>query len=162
MKEFHGRASKRVDVMPQAVFDLITNVTGYPDWNAAIEAVIERPSTLAQGVRWTVKMHPPHVPSWGGVSQVEEFDRHHLRCVYVTRNADGNPSYTKWAWTLVGSGDGTEITVSWDVYPDVRPPRPSWALSQAPAAPRSSELARGHRRRGRNHRIPVTGRPRPL
>ena len=67
-------------------------------------------------MQWTVNMHPPHVPSCGSVSRVEELDRHHLRFAYETRNADGNPSYTKWAWTVVGAGDGAEITVSWDVY----------------------------------------------
>ncbi len=61
-------------------------------------------------------MHPPHVPSWGSVSWVEELDRGKLRFAYETRNTDGNPSYTKWAWELVGGRDGTEITVTWAVY----------------------------------------------
>ena len=61
-------------------------------------------------------MHPPHVPPWGSVSGVEELDRERLRFAYETRNTDGNPSYTKWAWVMVGGGDGTEITVTWDVY----------------------------------------------
>ncbi len=116
MKEFHGHASARVDAEPQAVFDLITDVGLLSEWNAAIEAVLERPPALAEGVEWTVKMHPPHVPSWGSVSRVETLDRTHHRFAYETRNADGNPSYTKWAWAVVDVGDAAEISVSWDVY----------------------------------------------
>ena len=116
MKEFHGRASTRVDTTPQAVFDLITDVDRLPEWNAAIEAVVERPSTLAKGVEWTVKMHPPRVPSWKSVSRVEEFDRDKYRFAYETRNADGNPSYVKWAWEIAGADTGIEIAVTWDCY----------------------------------------------
>ena len=86
------------------------------EWNAAIEAVLERPPALAEGIEWTVKMHPPHMPSWGSVSRVETLDRNHHRFAYETRNADGNRSYTKWAWAVVDLGDGAEISVSWDVY----------------------------------------------
>jgi uncharacterized protein YndB with AHSA1/START domain len=116
MKEFHGHASARVDAPPQAVYDLITDVGRLPEWNTAIEAVVQHPPALAEGAEWTVKMHPPHVPSWGSISRVEALDRSNLRFAYETRNADGNPSYTKWAWSVVGAGDGAEISVSWDVY----------------------------------------------
>ena len=115
MKEFHGSASTRTDVMPYAVFELITDLGRLPQWKA-IEAVVERPPALAQGVEWTVKMHPPHVPSWRSVSRVDDLDRHQLRFAYESRNADGNPSYTMWVWKVDGTGDGTEVTVTWDVY----------------------------------------------
>ena len=35
---------------------------------------------------------------------------------HETRNADGNPSYTKWTWTVADAGDAAELDVSWDVY----------------------------------------------
>jgi len=79
MKEFHGHASARVDAQPQAVFDTITDVDRLPDWNAAIEAVLERTPALVEGVKWTIKMHPRHVPSWGSVSRVDTLDRTHHR-----------------------------------------------------------------------------------
>jgi uncharacterized protein YndB with AHSA1/START domain len=41
MDEFHGRVSARVNAAPQAVFDFITDVDRLPEWNAAIEAVLE-------------------------------------------------------------------------------------------------------------------------
>jgi len=116
MKEFHGKASARIDAAPQKVFDLLTDVDRLPEWNAAIEAVVERPSTLAQGAEWTVKMHPPRLPSWMSVSRVAELDREHFRFAYETRNADENPSYVKWAWEVAGSADCADITVTWDCY----------------------------------------------
>jgi uncharacterized protein YndB with AHSA1/START domain len=116
MKEFHGRASARVDAAPQKVFDLLTDVDRLPEWNAAIEAVVERPPTLAEGVEWTVKMHPPRLPSWMSVSRVEELDRERLRFAYETRNADGNPSYVNWAWEVIGSDGCADVTVAWDCH----------------------------------------------
>jgi uncharacterized protein YndB with AHSA1/START domain len=116
MDEFHGRASVRVEAAPQVVFDLITDVSRLPEWNAAIEAVLERPPALAEGVEWAIKMHPPRVPSWGSISRVEELDRRHFRFAYRTRNADGNPSYVNWAWEVVGAGTGAQVTVTWDCY----------------------------------------------
>jgi uncharacterized protein YndB with AHSA1/START domain len=91
MDEFQGRASVRVDATPQAVFDLITDVDRLPDWNTAIERVLERPPELTTGAEWTIKMHPPRLPSWTSISRVEELDRRHLRFAYETRNGDGNP-----------------------------------------------------------------------
>lgn len=35
---------------------------------------------------------------------------------YETRNADGNPSYVKRAWEVVGAGTGAKITVTWGCY----------------------------------------------
>jgi len=116
MDEIHGRASLQVDATPQAVFELITDVDRLPAWNAAIETVLERPPALAEGAEWTVKMHPPRTPSWTSISRLEELDRRRFRFAYETRNGDGNPSYTKWAWEVTGAGGGAEVTVTWDVY----------------------------------------------
>ena len=116
MDEIHGRAALQVDATPQAVFDLITDVDRLPEWNVAIERVLERPPELAEGVEWTIKMHPPRTPPWTSISRVEELDRHRGRFAYETRNGDGNPSYTKWAWEITCAGGGAEVTVTWDVY----------------------------------------------
>jgi uncharacterized protein YndB with AHSA1/START domain len=116
MKEFHDKASTRVDAEPRAVFSLITDVDRLPEWNVAIEDVQERPAVLSPGTQWTVKMHPPHMPSWGSISRVSEVDRAQLRFSYETRNTDGNPSYTTWEWEVLGERGGSVITVSWDVY----------------------------------------------
>jgi uncharacterized protein YndB with AHSA1/START domain len=116
MDEIHGRASLQVDATAQAVFDLITDVDRLPEWNVAIERVLGRPPELAEGVEWTIKMHPPRMPPWTSISRVEELDRHRLRFAYETRNGDGNPSYAKWAWEITGAGGGAEVTVTWGVY----------------------------------------------
>jgi uncharacterized protein YndB with AHSA1/START domain len=116
MKEFHGRASTEIDATPQAVFDLITDVDRLPGWNNEIEAVLERPPELTEGDEWTVRMHPPRMPSWQSISRVDKLDRRELRFAYETRNADGNPSFVKWSWAIVDVGDGTEVIVTWDCY----------------------------------------------
>jgi len=116
MDEIHGRASLQVDATPQAVFDLITDVGRLPEWNVAIETVLERPPALAEGAEWTVKMHPPRTPSWTSISRLEELDRCRFRFAYETRNGDGNPSRAKWAWEVTGAAGGAEVTVRWDVY----------------------------------------------
>ena len=48
--------------------------------------------------------------------RLEELDHGRFRFAYETRNGDGNPSYTKWAWEVTGTGGGSEVTVTWDVY----------------------------------------------
>ncbi len=75
MKEFHGHASARFDLAPRQVFDLIIDVDRFPEWNGAIEAVLERPPVLEESTQWVVKMHPPpyavmgeRLPSPGGRS----------------------------------------------------------------------------------------------
>src|SRR5262249_17767182 len=108
--------SRQVDATPQAVFDLITDVDRLPEWNVAIERVLERPPELAEGVEWTIKMHPPRMPPWTSISRVEELNPHPLRFAYETRTGDGHPPYPKWAWEIAGGGGGAEVTVTWDVY----------------------------------------------
>src|SRR5512140_1077887 len=108
MDEIHGCASLQVDATPQAVFDLITDVDRLPEWNAAIEKVVTRPPVLIEGAEWTIKMHPPRLPSWKSISRVEKLDPRRFHFAYKTRNADGNPSYVIWAWEVVSAGNGAE------------------------------------------------------
>ena len=116
MNEIHDSADRRVDATPDAVFDVITDIGGLPDWNAAIERVIEAPPELAPGAEWTVRMHPARFVSWNSRSTVEEIDRSRLVFSYRTVNANGNPSYTVWRWEIAPSGAAARVTVSWDVY----------------------------------------------
>jgi uncharacterized protein YndB with AHSA1/START domain len=116
MKEIHGTATARVDVPAEKVFELITDLDRLPDWNAAIEAVEQRPAALCDGAEWRVVMHPRHTPRWRSVSSVRVVDPTNLRFAYETRNADGNPSYATWTWEI-DPGDGVAtVTVRWDVY----------------------------------------------
>jgi Polyketide cyclase / dehydrase and lipid transport len=87
-----------------------------PEWNDAIESVVERPTELAGGSEWVVKMHPSRLMTWKSRSRVDEFDREAMRFAYRTTNEDGNPSYASWKWTISRPGPGANIAVSWDVY----------------------------------------------
>ncbi|MGN6475141.1 MAG: SRPBCC family protein [Mycobacteriales bacterium] len=116
MNEIHGTASTEVAADPASVFALLTDVDRLPTWNQAIEAVVSRPGVLDAGSEWHVTMHPPRMPSWGSISTVIEHDPRARRFSYRTRNADGNPSWTEWRWSLEPTGAGTVVNVSWDVY----------------------------------------------
>ncbi len=116
MQEIHGTASGRVAAAPDAVFRLIIDVDRLPEWNGAIERVIERPLELAPGTEWVVKMHPSRGMTWQSRSRVEDIDTDTRRFMYRTWNADGNPSYTDWKWEVVSLDSDAQVTVSWDVY----------------------------------------------
>jgi uncharacterized protein YndB with AHSA1/START domain len=116
MQEIHGTASGRVTAAPDAVFRLITDVDRLPDWNRAIERVVEGAPELAPGTEWVVKMHPSRGMTWQSRSRVEEIDIDAGRFLYRTWNADGNPSYSDWKWEVVPFDSGAQVTVSWDVY----------------------------------------------
>jgi uncharacterized protein YndB with AHSA1/START domain len=116
VQEIHATASSRVTAPPDAVFRLITDVDRLPEWNRAIERVVERASELAPGTEWTVKMHPSRGMTWQSRSRVEEIDMDARRFTYRTWNADGNPSYTDWKWEVVPLDSLAQVTVSWDVY----------------------------------------------
>jgi uncharacterized protein YndB with AHSA1/START domain len=116
VQEIHGTATQSVSAAPEAVFRLITAVDRLPEWNRAIERVVEPATDLAPGAEWTVKMHPARGMSWLSRSRVEEIDPGARRFRYRTWNADGNPSYSDWSWQIEGAGAETQVTVSWDVY----------------------------------------------
>ncbi len=116
MQEIHGNASGRVGAAPDSVFRLITDIDRLPEWNRAIEGVVERPTQLAKDAEWVVKMHPSRIMVWKSRSHVEELDPDTLRFAYRTTNEDGNPSYTQWKWEITPVDGASNVTVSWDVY----------------------------------------------
>jgi uncharacterized protein YndB with AHSA1/START domain len=116
MQEIHGKASGDVTAAPDAVFRLITEVDRLPEWNRAIESVVEPAVELAPGAEWVVKMHPSRGMTWKSKSRVEEIDREARRFVYRTWNADGNPTYADWRWEVVPLDATSHVTVTWDVY----------------------------------------------
>jgi uncharacterized protein YndB with AHSA1/START domain len=117
MDHFEGSATTRVAAPAPAVFDFVTDIDRLPTWNEAIERVTERPNSIAAGAEWVVIMHPRPLPSWRSRSRIEVLDRQRLRFGYETRTDDGDPTYAKWAWVVRPDGDGSEITVRWDVNP---------------------------------------------
>jgi hypothetical protein len=116
MKDFHGHASAHVDARAGAVFDLLTDVSRLPEWNRAIEAVVDDPGPLTPGAEWAVTMHPARLPRWGSISRLERMDRQELQFAYRTRNADGNPSWVDWSWAVAPADGGCEVTVEWTCH----------------------------------------------
>jgi len=116
MREIHDRATVAIGAEPPVLFELITNIERLPEWNAAIEQVIDRPGRLLPGETWTVQMHPARLMRWKSVSTIQELDGAALRFSYRTVNADGNPSYALWRWEVTPEVTGARMSVSWDVY----------------------------------------------
>jgi Polyketide cyclase / dehydrase and lipid transport len=116
MQEIHGTALGTVNAAPDATFQLITDIVRLPEWNRAIEHVVEPATDLTKGAEWVVKMHPSRGMSWQSRSRVEEIDKDARRFNYRTWNADGNPSYADWKWEVVPLDSVTQVSVSWDVY----------------------------------------------
>ena len=100
---------------PDATFRLITDIDRLPEWNRAIERVVEPAPDLTPGTEWLV-MHPSRGMTWQSRSRVEEIDKDVRRFRYRTWNADGNPSYADWKWEVVPLDSMAQVSVSWDVY----------------------------------------------
>jgi Polyketide cyclase / dehydrase and lipid transport len=116
MQEIHGTATGRVNGAPDATFRLITETGRLPEWNRAIERVVDPAPDLIPGTEWMVKMHPSRGMTWQSRSRVEEIDKDARRFRYRTWNADGNPSYADWKWEVVPLDSIAQVNVSWDVY----------------------------------------------
>lgn len=116
MREIHDNAEATMGADATALFATITDIDRLPEWNRAIEEVIDRPASLTPGAAWTVQMHPSRPVRWRSVSTLEELDAERLRFGYRTVNADGNPSYTLWVWELTPAAAGVRVSVRWDVY----------------------------------------------
>jgi len=115
VQEIHGTAIGSVNAAPDATFRLITDIDRLPEWNRAIECVIEPASDLIPGTEWVVKMHPSRGMTWQSRSRVEEINKEVRRFAYRTWNADGNPSYADWKWEVVPLDSMAQVSVSWDV-----------------------------------------------
>ena len=117
MREFHGNATQFVDATPESVFDFVTDISRLPEWNRAIERVIEAPESLSYGAEWVVVMHPRGIPRWNSRSRVEAIDRDALRLAFRSYSDDGNASYVQWTWRVVAVDGGAQLTVTWDGRP---------------------------------------------
>src|SRR3954467_9749004 len=114
--EFHERVTMSVPVPPGPLFELLVDVDRLPEWNRQIEAVVETPPVLQPGADWVVRMHVMGA-RWDSRSTVEDLDRSAMRFVHRTRTDDGNPSFGMWTWQVRPDGDGSAVTVKWDLHP---------------------------------------------
>jgi hypothetical protein len=116
MREIHDDSEVIIEGDPGVIFDTITDIERLPEWNGAIEQVMDRPAGLTTGATWTVEMHPTRLLRWKSVSTLQELDEEGLRFTYRTVNADGNPSYALWSWELTPMPPSVRVSVHWDVY----------------------------------------------
>jgi uncharacterized protein YndB with AHSA1/START domain len=114
MRQFRGTASIVVPAPPSSVFNVLVDVDHLPDWNHAIARVVERPAELIEGAEWTVTIKPHGLPRWNSISRVEVLDRDRLTFRHRTRNADGNPSYVIWTWSMVPQAADALVEVTWE------------------------------------------------
>lgn len=112
-----GRATGTVPASPAAVFDAFTDIDRLPEWNKTIQRVIERPDALTEGAEWLVAVKPPGMPEWLSRSQTVEHDQLGHRFRYRTCTDDGNPSWAIWEWQVEAAGNGSTVTVSWELHP---------------------------------------------
>jgi uncharacterized protein YndB with AHSA1/START domain len=115
--EIVGSITHHLAADPSTVMDAIVDVGRLPEWNAAIESVVEDPGRLSPGSQWVVVMHPPRWPSWTSRSTVDEIDRSGGCFSYTTQTDDGNPSRGTWTWQVSRAPSGSEVTVSWRMSP---------------------------------------------
>jgi hypothetical protein len=108
----HASASSTAD----AVFRTLTDIAGLPGWNRSMTAVIEQPDRLEVGSEWVVELHALG-QTWRSRSIVEELDVAGQRFVYRSATDDGNPSYARWTWDVADDGDGSRVTVTWELRP---------------------------------------------
>jgi uncharacterized protein YndB with AHSA1/START domain len=116
MHEIHDTAEVTLPVDPAALFATITDVEHLPEWNAAIERVVEPPPAMVPGARWTVEMHPMRGVRWKSVSTLDVLDVDRRQFSYRTVNADGNPSFSLWDWHVRPAREGATVSVRWDVF----------------------------------------------
>jgi uncharacterized protein YndB with AHSA1/START domain len=110
VREIHGAAEAHVAANAASVFALVTDVDELPSWNAAIDAVIDAPGQLVPGAEWTVRMQPNRMVHWLSVSTAETVDRDGLTFTYRT------VTYAAWRWRITPCDDGSDVSVTWDVY----------------------------------------------
>ena len=111
-----GTAERTVSSPASDVFGLLTNVDRLPEWNSIIVKVVDRPETLSPGAEWVVQLKALG-NSWESRSTIEEYDPGRFVFSYRSQTDDGNPSYTRWRWTVEANGGQSRVTVSWDLHP---------------------------------------------
>lgn len=106
-----------LDVNPDAFFRLITDVNRLPLWNDRIQRVVEGPETQPKvGDDWVVELKAMG-SKWNSRSTLEAIDPERRHLALRSRTDDGNPSFAIWRWDGIPNGDGTRVTVSWEVHP---------------------------------------------
>lgn len=78
--------------------------------------VVELPDELAPGAEWVVGLRLLG-KSFNSRSVVVEIDDRRRRFVHQSKPDDDNPTCTVWRWEVEPEGDGSRITVGWELRP---------------------------------------------
>jgi hypothetical protein len=115
---YDGAVTCHVSALPNAVFDLVIDVDRLPQWNAQIPRVIKSVENLVEGSEWVIVQRGlgPGV-QWSSRAQVIELNRATRRFVYHSRSEGPNPSFAIWTWNVMPAGNGSVVTVSWQLNP---------------------------------------------
>lgn len=111
-----ARASTIVAAAADTVFATLTDIGRLPEWNDVMTSVIDKPERLEVGAEWLVEFHALG-QTWRSRSVVEELDGAARRFVYRSGTDDGNPSYARWTWDVSDDGDGSRVSVAWELHP---------------------------------------------
>ncbi|MFP5319024.1 MAG: SRPBCC family protein [Acidimicrobiia bacterium] len=111
-----GRSSIHVGAPPDAVFAVITDLPGLPSWNSRMTGVVELPPELRPGAEWVVSFAIAGA-RFTSRSHVIELDGRSHRFVYRSKREDNNPSFTIWGWKVDPEGDGSKVTLEWEMRP---------------------------------------------
>lgn len=117
LEQFHGSDAVRLTASPDDVFSALVDVEQLPEWNARVHHVIESAANpLGEGGEWVVQMRASG-GRWPSRSRALIVDRAAGRFEYESRTDDGNPSSGLWSWQVTPVEGGSELTVTWAVYP---------------------------------------------
>lgn len=111
-----GQLSTYVGCPPDRVFEVITDVAGMPGWNDRMTGLVEAPDELTEGEEWVVGFQVLG-RRFTSRSHVIELDRKERRFVYRSKPEDDNPSFTIWTWEVEAEGDGSRVTLAWELRP---------------------------------------------
>lgn len=111
-----GSASAVLQASPDAAFSAITDIAKLPTWNATMLSVVEQPNPLEVGKEWVVRFRVLG-RTWNSRSVVTELDRVQHRFGHESATDDGNPSRSKWLWSVDTDPAGSRVTVSWELRP---------------------------------------------
>jgi uncharacterized protein YndB with AHSA1/START domain len=117
LTQFHGSDATRLTAPADAVFAALVDIGRLPEWNARVHHVIENPtSPVVEGTEWVVQMRASG-GRWPSRSRALVVDPVARRFEYESRSDDGNPTSALWSWHVTPAGAGSELTVTWAVYP---------------------------------------------
>jgi polyketide cyclase/dehydrase/lipid transport protein len=111
-----GTVSEVVAVPAGQFFALVCDIDRLPEWNAILQAVLERPPAMTPDAEWVVELRAMG-NRWRSRSRVLELDDAGRRLVYRSETDDGNPSYAVWSWGVDGDGASSRVTVRWELHP---------------------------------------------